>query len=174
MKTGTRFFQPIRCTGLLLFICWLACAGGCTTPPGSSIEVKQALVGGLSGHKIVAVDVTTRDADFSPKQVGQLTSAIVDGLRKSDRFDEVYDSATAKEHDADLKLSVLVVFVMGPNLHGVQSIESTVALTDPADGKTLASASVNAHSEWAFWGGGHMTNAIAQLSGQIVDFTTKR
>ena len=171
MKAGTHSFNLFQFTGLLLFMCGLICAGGCTTA-GSSIEVKQAPAGSLSGHKIVAVEVSTRDLDFSPKQVDLLTDSIVDGLRKSARFDNVYDSATSDEHDADLKLSVVVQFVVGPNTHHVQSIESSVALMDPGDGKTLASALVNSHTEWALFGG-KMTNAITRLSDQIVDFTTK-
>jgi hypothetical protein len=57
-------------------------------------------------------------------------------------------------------------------MNKVQSIEASVALTDLRDGNTLATALVNAHSEWALFGG-HMTNAIAKLSDQIVDFATK-
>jgi len=173
MKTGAHFSHLTRFSVLLLYICGLVCAGGCTAPPGSSIEVKQAPVGGVSKHKIVSVEVTTRDTDFSPKQVDLLTDSIADGLRKSARFDKIYVGTTSNEHEADLKLSVVVQFVIGPNTHKVQSIESSVVLTDPSDGKTLASANVNAHSGWALFGG-HMTNAIAQLSDQIVDFATKR
>lgn len=171
MSARTHSFDLFRFAALILFVCGLVCAGGCTTA-GSSIEVKQAPAGSLSGHKIIVVEVTTRDLDFSPEQVGQLTSSIVDSLRKSGRYDKVYASPTSDEHDADLKLSVLVEFVIGPNMHSVQSIESSVALTDPGDGKTLGTALVNAHSEWALFGG-KMTNAIAKLSDQIVDFTTK-
>ena len=172
MNTGTRSLRLIQFSALILFICGLVYAGGCTTPPGSNIDVKQSLIGGLSSHKIVAVDVTTKDLDFTPEQVRQLTGAIVDGLRKSARFDKIYDSATTNEHDADLKLSVRVEFVMGPNRYRVQSIESSLTLIDPSDDKTLAMVLVNSHSEWRLFGG-HMTNAIAQLSDQIVNFTTK-
>jgi len=169
MKAGIPSFDLFQFAGLLLFICGLICTGGCSTPPGGTIEAKQAPIGGLPRHKIVAVEVTTRDADFTSNQVELLANSIVDGLRKVNQFDRVYDSATANEHDADLKLSVLVELVL---LYNVKSIESSVKLTDLGDGKTLAAANVNSHSESAFFGG-HMTNAIAQLSGQIVDFTIK-
>ena len=134
--------------------------------------MKQSPAQSLSRYRIVALEVANKDLDFSTNEVDQLTGSILDGLRKSGRFDKVYDSATSDEHDADLKLSVLVEFVIGPNTHSVQSIESSVALRDPGDGKTLATALVNSHSEWALFGG-HMANAIAKLSDQIVDFSTK-
>ena len=121
----------------------------------------------------MAVEVTNKDLDFDTNEVDQLTSSILGGLRKSGRFDKVYAYSQSDEHDADLKLSVLVEFVVGLNMkNNVQSIETSVALTDIGDGKTLATALVNSHSEWALFGN-HMTNAIAKLSDQIVDFTTK-
>lgn len=166
-----RFFHLIQFSALLLFICGLICTSGCTTA-GTSIEVKQTPAISLSRYKIVAVEVTTKDLDFDSKEVDQLTGSILDGLRKSARFDKVYASATSDEYDADLKLSVVVQFVVGPNMHSVQSIETSVALIDPGDGKTLAAALVNSHTEWALFGG-NMTKAIARLGDQIVDFTTK-
>ncbi len=171
MQATTRSFNLFQFPALVLFICGLVCTGGCTTL-GSSIEVKQTPAQSLFRYKSVAVEVANRDLDFSTNEVDQLTSSILDGLRKSGRFDKVYESATSDKHDADLKLFVLVEFVMGPNTHGVQSIETSVTLTNLGNGKTLATALVNSHSEWALFGG-HMTNAIAKLSDQIVDFTTK-
>jgi hypothetical protein len=171
MKVGTRSINFIQFSALILFICGLVCTGGCTTP-GSSIEVKQTPAQSLSRYKIVAVEVTNKDPDFDTNDVDQLTGSILDGLRKSARFDKVYASATSDEHDADLKLSVAVQFVIAANMNKVQSIETSVALTDLGDGKTLATALVNSHSEWSLFGG-RMTNAIAKLSDQIVDFTTK-
>ena len=141
---------------------------GCTTP-GSNIEVKQAPAESLARYKILAVDVITRDPDFSPGYVVLLSNALVDDLRKSGRFDKVYDSPYTSEHDADLKLSLLVELSVFDN---VKSIESSVTLKDTADGKTIATALVNAHSESAFLGG-QMTNAINQLSDRIVDFATQ-
>jgi len=167
MKTSTSFHISLDRLRFL-FICGLGCVGGCTVP-GSSIQVKQAPVASLAQYKVVAVDITTKDLDFSPKQVELLTGSIVDGLRKSARFDKVYSSPKSDERDADLKLSVLVEFVL---LYNVKSIEGSVVLTDTGDGKALASAQVNAHSEAALFGG-QMTNAISKLSDQIVDFTTR-
>jgi len=171
MKTGNRSCSLFQLSALILFVCGLLCISGCTTP-GSSIQVKQTPAQSLSGYKIVAVEVTNMDLDFDTNEVDRLTGSIVDGLRKSGRFDKVYDSATSDEHDADLKLSIVVQFVLAANMNKVQSIETSVALTDLGDGKTLATALVNSHSEWALFGG-HMTNAIAKLSDQIIDFTTK-
>jgi hypothetical protein len=171
MKTGTRSFNPFQFSALILFVCGLVCTCGCTTP-GSSIEVKQTSAQSLSIYKSVAVEVTNKDLDFSTNEVDQLTSSILGGLRKSGRFDKVYDSTTPDEHNADLKLSVVVQFVLAVNMNKVQSIETSVALTDLRDRKTLATALVNSHSEWALFGG-HMTNAIAKLSDKIVDFATK-
>lgn len=170
MKANTRFFHLSQFSILFLFICGIVCLTGCTTP-GSSIEVKQAPAESLVRHKVVAVDVANRDGDFGPDDVSFLSKSLVNDLRKSGRFDKVYDATTSStEHDADLRLSVLVEFVL---LYNVKSIESSVTLTDTTSGKTLATAAVNSHSEAAFLGG-HMTNAIAQLSGQIVDFATQR
>jgi hypothetical protein len=159
----------MRLAILVLCICGTALIAGCTAP-GSSIEVKEAPAGSLNPYKIVAVEATTGDADFDSNQVNFLTISIIDRLRESGRFDKVYDSTSSTEHDANLKLSVLVEFVL---VYNVKSIESSVALTDITDGKTLAAALVNAHSESAFLGG-KMTNAIAKLSDQIVDFATQR
>ena len=142
---------------------------GCTAP-GGNIEVKQAPAESLARYKIIAVDVTNRDGDFSPEDVGFLSNALVDDLRKSGRFEKVYDSTSSKEHDADLKLSVLIKFVL---LYNVKHIESSVTLTDAASGKILAAADVNAYSESAFQGG-QMENAIAQLNDKIVNFATQR
>lgn len=171
MKVGHRARHLFQSSILIVIICGLVCAAGCTTP-GSGIEVKQTSVKPLSGYKIVAVEVTNKDLDFGTNEVDQLTGSILDDLRRSGRFNKVYDSTTSDEHDADLKLSVVVQFVLAANMNKVQSIETFVALTDLGNGKMLASANVNSHSEWAFLGG-HMTNAIAKLSGQIVDFATK-
>jgi hypothetical protein len=172
MKTSNRFCNLFQLSAFILFICGLVCSGGCTTA-GSSIEVKQTPAQSLSRYKIVAVEVNNKDPDFDTNEADQLTGSILDGLRKSGRFDKVYTSATSDEHDADLKLSVVVQFVIAANMKKVQSIETSVALTDLGDGKTLAAALISSHSEWSLFGG-KMTNAIAKLSDQIVDFTTKR
>jgi hypothetical protein len=171
MKTGNRSCNLFQLSVFVLFICGLVCAGGCTTP-GSSIEVKQTPAHTLSRYKTLAVEITNKDPDFGTNEVDQLTGSILGGLRKSGRFDKVYDGTTPDEHNAGLKLSVVVQLVLAANMNKVQSIEASVALTDLRDGKTLATALVNAHSEWALFGG-HMTNAIAKLNDQIVDFATK-
>ncbi|HUE35925.1 MAG TPA: hypothetical protein VMO20_00940 [Candidatus Acidoferrum sp.] len=165
MKIHTPFSRFTRFSILVLFACGFVWLTGCTTP-GSSIEVKQAPVVSLARYKIVAVDVVSRDADFSPGYVVLLSNALVDDLRKSGRFDKVYDSSFTSERDADLKLSVLVELVL---VYNVKSIESSVTLTDIANGKTLAKAVVDAHSESAFLGG-QMTNAITKLNEQVVTF----
>ena len=167
MKTSVCLFHFIRFPILVLF-CGLVWITGCTTP-GSSIEVKQTPAESLVRYKIVAVDVANRDADFSRGCVILLSNYLVDDLRKSGRFEKVYESPYTSESDADLKLSVLVELAVFTN---VKSIESSVRLTDTASGKTVATALVNAHSESAFLGG-QITNAIAKLSDQIVDFTTQ-
>jgi len=158
MKTSICFFWFTQFSILFLFICGAVWVTGCTVP-GSSIEVKQAPEASLNRYKIVAVDVTTKDADFNPNQVDFMTKCIVEQLRESARFVKVYDINSSTEHDADLKLSVFVEFVL---LYNVKSIESSVTLTDTADGKARATALVNAHSESALLGG-QMTNAIAKL-----------
>ncbi len=169
MPANARFFRFVRFPILFLFICGAACLTGCTTP-GSSIEVKQAPTENLKRYQTVVVDVANRDADFTTNDVIFLGDSLVNDLRKSGRFDKVYDSATPTEHPADLKLSVLVDFVV---LYNVKSIESSVTLTDTANGKMFATAQINSHSESAFLGG-HMTNAITQLSSRIVGFATQR
>ena len=142
---------------------------GCATP-GSSIEVKQAPAASLAQYKTVEIEVTNRDDDFSSYDGLQLDQFLADDLRKSGRFEQIsYYNDSSTEH-ADLKLSVLVEFVL---LYNSKSIESSVTLTDTATGKTMAQALIDAHSESAFMGG-HMTNAIAQLSNQIVSFATQR
>ena len=171
MKTSNCSCNLFQLSSFILSICGLLCVGGCTTPE-SSIEVKQTPAKTLSGYKIVAVEVTNKDLDFDSNEVDQLTGSILDGLSKSSRFDKVYACSSSDEHDADLKLSVTVQFVITANMNKVQSLETSVALIDTGNGKTLAAALVNSHSEWAFFGG-HMTNAIAKLSDQIVDFATK-
>ena len=171
MKASTRSFNLIQFFALILFICGLVCAGGCTSA-GTNIDVKQTPAISLPRYKIVAVEVTTKDPDFDSKEIGQLTGSILDGLRKSARFDKVYASSSSDKYDADLKLSVAVQFVVGANMNKVQSIETSVTLIDPADGKTLASALINSHTEWRLLGG-NMTKAITRLGDQIVDFTTK-
>jgi hypothetical protein len=172
MKANARPFNLIQFSALILFVCGLlVCAGGCTTP-GSSIEVKQTPAQDLSKYKSIAVEVTNKDPDFDANEVDHLTDSILDGLRKSARFDKVYANSSPNEHNTDLKLSVAVQFVVAANMNKVQSIETSVAFIDTGDGKTLASASVNSHTEWALFGG-HMTNAIVKLSDQIVDFATK-
>jgi hypothetical protein len=169
MKANTSFFHFFRFPILFLFICGVVGITGCTTP-GSSIEVKQAPAESLARYKILAVDVTSKDPDFSPGYVVLLSNSLVDDLRKSGRFEKVYDAPYTSERDANLKLSVLVEFSVFDN---VKSIESSVTLTDAAGGKTIATALINAHSESAFLGG-QMTNAINQLSDRIVDFATQR
>jgi hypothetical protein len=171
MKTSIPSFNLVPFSVLILFICGLVCTGGCTSA-GTSMEVKQTPATNLSRYKIVAVEVTTKDLDFDTNQIDQLTGSILDGLHKSARFDKVYASSSSDEHDADLKLSVVVQFVLGPNMNKVQSIETSVALTDTGDGKTLASALVNSHTEWSLFGG-NMNKAITMLGDQIVDFTIK-
>lgn len=169
MKANPRPFRFTQFAILFLFICGVVWVTGCTTP-GGSIEVKQPPVERLARYKTVVVDVANKDADFSPNDVALLSNSLVNDLRESGKFDKVYDSDSSSKQDADLKVSVLVQFVL---LYNVKSIESSVTLTDTADGKSLAKATIDAHSESAFQGG-HMTNAIAQLSRQIVDFATQR
>lgn len=154
-----------------LFVCGLLCTSGCTTA-GASVEIKQAPPINLSQYKTIAVAVTTRDPDFDAKQIRQLTDSILGGLRKSAKFDKAYATVSEVEPTTDLKLSVIVQFVVGPNRHRVQSIESTVALIDLGDGRTLGSANINSHTEWALFGG-NMHKAIASLGDQIVDFVIK-
>jgi hypothetical protein len=168
MYTYTNFIHFNRFLILVLFTCGFVSITGCTTP-GSSIEVKQAPAESLARYKTVAIDVASRDADFNPAYVVLLSNALVDDLSKSGSFQKVYDSASTSERDADLKLSVLVEFTL---FYNVKSIESSVTLTETADGKTLAMALVNANSESALRGG-KMTNAIAKLSEQIVSFATR-
>lgn len=169
MQANTCSFHLFRLPILSFFLGGLVLLTGCTTP-GSSIEVKRAPAGNLARYKIVAIDVASRDDDFGRGYVILLSNALVDDLRKSGRFDKVYDGPSTSESDADLKLSVLVELAVFTN---VKSIDSSVTLTDAASGRTLAAAHVNAHSESAFFGG-QMTNAINKLNDQIVDFATQR
>ena len=163
MQTATRFFI------LFLFLCGVAGLTGCMTP-GSSIEVKQVPAESLAKYKTITIDVANRDADFTTNDVIFLNDSLVNDFRKSGRFEKVYDNSSPNEHDADLKLSVSVDLVM---LYNVKNIESTAVLTDIANGKSLATAQIDSHSESAFLGG-HMTNAITQLSDRIVSFATQR
>ena len=156
---------------MILFICGLVCAGGCTTA-GSSIEVKQTPTISLSGYKGIAVEVATKDLDFKTNELDQLICSLLDGLRRSAKFDKVCTLSSSDAHEANLKLFVVVQLVVAANVNKVQSIETSVALIDPADGKMLANALVNSHSEWKLFGG-NMAKAIASLSDQIVEFTTK-
>jgi len=106
MKTNTHFTNLIQFSILLLFICGLACTAGCTSA-GTGIEVKQTPAISRSKHKTITVVVTTKDLDFDSKEIDQLTGCIVDGLRKSSKFDTVY-AISSDKNDADLKLSVVV------------------------------------------------------------------
>ena len=151
-----------------LFICGLLSTSGCTTA-GTSVEVKQPPALNFSSPQTIAVAVTTRDADFNPIQVKLLKDAIINGLRKSTKFDKVYGIASTNEPAKGLKLSVVVQFVIGPNMHKVQSVETSVALMNQSDGQTLGNANINVHTEWAFFGG-NMNKAIASLGDQIVNF----
>jgi hypothetical protein len=164
MKPSTRFLLLIQCLALLALV------GGCASA-GTNVEVKQPPAFNLSKYKIIAVEVTTKDPDFDTKEINQLTGAVLDGLKASGKFDKVYGSSSPDEHDATLKLSVVVQFVVGPNMDKVQSIETSVTLMDIATGNTLARANANSHTEWALWGG-NMPKAITRLGNQIVDFAT--
>ncbi len=157
----------------LLLVGLVVSLSGCTTPQGGSMKVIQAPDGDLSKYKTIDVAVTSKDADFSPKDVALLKGFIVEDLRKSGRYETVYAGTSSTERPVDLKLSVLVEFVIGPNTHKVQSIEGRVALTDQSEGKTLGAASIKGYSEWALFGG-HMTNAMAEFSKQIVNFSKPR
>lgn len=170
MNTAKGWSEQFQCVILLLLLGGVICLGGCSTPPGGSVQWIQAPGGTLSQYKSIAVVVNTKDADFSPNDVSQLKSFIIEDLRKSARYEKVYDGLFTSEHDVDLRLSVLVEFAVGPNTHKVQSIESRVTLIDIGDGKTVATALINGHSEWALFGG-HMTNAMMKLSEQIIEFT---
>lgn len=170
MKTANGWPDRFNYATLLIIVGVVISLCGCTTPAGGSIQVIQAPGGNLSQHKSIAVAVDTKDADFSPKDVSRLKGFIIEGLRKSARYEKVYADLSPAEQDVVLNLSVHVEFVVGPNTHKVQSIESRVTLTKQSDGKTIGTALVKAHSEWALFGG-HMTNAMAKLSEQIVEFT---
>ena len=171
MKTSTGSIVFIQLCAFSVFTFGLIFTGGCTAP-NSSIEVQQTPTGSLSKYNIISVEVTTKDLDFDEKEIDQLTGSILAGLRKSARFDKVYAASFSDENDADLKLSVVIRFVEAVNYKGVQSIETSLALTDSGNGETLASAFVNSNSGWALFGG-KMTNAIVKLRDQIVDFVTK-
>ncbi len=158
----------LQFSAVCLFVCGLLCTSGCTTA-GTSIEVKQTPAINFSQNQTVMVIVKTRDADFNPKQVEQLADAIIDGLRKSAKFDKVYGITSVVEPFTNLKLSVVVQFVVVQN---VWSIETTVSLIDLRDGMTLGKANINSHTEWAFFGG-NVSNAIDRLGDQIVNFVIK-
>jgi hypothetical protein len=170
MKTHPCFFHFVRFSIWFLFLGGLVGVTGCTTP-GSTMEVKQTLLKSPGRYKIVAIDVTSRDADFGPGYVALLDNSLINDLRNSGKFERVYDTSLSSERDADLKLSVLVEFTL---FYNVKHIEGSVTLTDAAGGKTLATASINAHSEFNLFMGGQMTNAIAKLSDQVVGFVTQQ
>jgi len=171
LKTNTRFSQLIQFSIWLLFICGLACTDGCTSAR-TSIEVKQTPAISPSKYKVIAVEVTTKDLDFDSTETDQLTGSIVDGLRKSAKFENVYAISSSSEHDADLKLSVVIQFTVGANINRTQNVETSVTLTDTGDGKTVADATVNASTGWNFFGV-NMSKAIIKLGDQIVEFVTK-
>jgi hypothetical protein len=171
MKAHAKFLHLIKFSALLSFVCGLIVASGCTSA-STSIEAKQTQSISLSRYKIIAVEVTTKDLDFDSKKIDQLTGSIIDGLRKSAKFDNVYAISPSGEHDADLKLSVVIQFTVRANINRTQNVETTVTLTDTSDGKTIADATVNSSTGWNFFGV-NMSKAIVRLGDQIVDFVTK-
>jgi len=171
MKAHAKFLHLIKFSALLSLICGLIGASGCTSA-STSIEAKQTQSISRSRYKIIAVEVTTKDLDFDSKKIDQLTGSIVDGLRKSAKFDNVYVISSSGEHDADLKLSVVIQFTVGANINRTQNVETSVTLTDTGDGKTIADATVNSSPGWNFFGV-NMSKAIVRLGDQIVDFVTK-
>jgi hypothetical protein len=171
MKAHAQFAHLIKFSALVSFICGLICASGCTSA-STSIEVKQAPATSPFKHKTIVVEVTTKDLDFDSKEIDQLTGSIVDGLRKSAKFENVYVISSSGGHDADLKLSVLIQFTVGANINRTENVETSVTLTDTGDGKTIADATVNYSTGWNFFGV-NMSKAIVRLGDQIVDFVTK-
>lgn len=169
MNGRARFSRWLPWTILLGFVAGMMAAAGCTSA-GASAEVKQTASARLTGHRSVVVEVATKDLDFDPRQTDQLAKAILDGLGKSGRFDKVCETMPDPAA-GDLKLSVVVQLAVGPNMGHVQSIETIVTVASARDGKTLASANVNAHTAWSLFGG-NMSQAIAKLSDQIVDYVT--
>lgn len=156
-------------TALILLAGALVCTNGCTSP-GSSVEVKQSPVFNPAKYKTIAVDVAVKDTDFNELQKLQLIDFIQDRLRKSGKFDKVYVDTPSLKHEVDMKLSVTVEFVVGPNFNRTQHIETSVTLISCGDGKTLASAAINADTGWAFFGT-NMKKAIDRLSTEIVSYT---
>jgi len=181
MKTSTRFAHTIQFFEMLLFLSGLLCAGGCRTA-GSSIEVQQTPVTSLDKYRILAVDVTTKDPDFGRKEIAELTGFIVAKFSGLGKFEKAYATSAKAEHDADLKLSVVVqLFVNGEQDNAVfvnqpGSIDASVTLTDASNGNTLASAIVHSHTGSAAVAGiSHAPttlDTIELLSGQIVGFVT--
>jgi hypothetical protein len=155
---------------------------GCASS-GSGIEVQQSPVMGLNRYKIVAVDVSTQDPDFESTKIEQLTGSILTRLRNSGKFYKVYATSFTIQHDADLRLSVVVQFVVNGERHSAiyvnkpSSVDASVALIEASNGKALASAIVHSHTGSALVPGisqaPTMSDAIEKLSDQIVTFVIK-
>jgi hypothetical protein len=171
MNADAPRFRLAQIAALLAGVVALACVAGCASA-GANVDVKQPPTTSLSKYKTVELNVTTKDLDFKVQQLTQLTSRIVDGLRKSGQFDQVSTNSAVLNTNASLKLAVEVQLVIGPNTGHVQSIETVVVLADASSGETVARANVNSHTAWSLLGG-NMTKTVNSLGDQIVDFAIK-
>ncbi len=181
VKAPTRFGWLVQFLLLFVSVALFLCTGGCTTA-GTKIETPQATPLDLNGHKIVAVEVTSQDPDFGATNSDDFAASIVAKLNGFGTFDRVY-TMSANEHDADLKLSVVVTFFVNVGMPtggfggNPGSIDASVTLTDIASGKKLADAVFHSHTKAkAFPGFTHVPtpfDTIEVVSRQIADFVTK-
>lgn len=155
----------------LLLLSGMFCVAGCRSVNGM-IDIQKPLVNSLSKYRIIEVEVSSKDPDFGSKEINQLADSIVIDLRQSNQFEKVYAASTAAKISADLKLSVAIQLVIGPSLHGKQSIESVVTLVETTEGQTLAVAKVSAITGPGLIGVKPI-ELNHKLANQITDFILK-
>jgi hypothetical protein len=146
----------------------LLLTSGCVYGPkeGSGINIIQAPSVSLNKYKIVAVEVSDDFNTGNPVSANtQLAGFIAAGLHQSGKFDKVYSTAFTVEHDADLRLSVVltksedlvnhfdITYIGGPlsgrhvwDVKYGRALAALVRVIDARDGKTITSADIRSRT----------------------------
>ena len=128
MKNITRFVRTIQFSAARFLIFGLLCTGGCVAV-NTSIEPQQTPSASLNKYKIVAVDISTQNPNFDSQKIDQLTGSVLAGLRKSGKFEKVYAANYSVEHNADLKLSVVVKFAVVESKQDITTVRRVGEIT---------------------------------------------
>lgn len=146
-------------------------AAGCRSVC-SSVEIKTKAVESFSSYKRAKVVVASKDADFSEQQIQELTGLIIEGLKNTGRFEDVYARVLSGELPNELTVSVVIPLVITTSLDGSQDMEALVTLVDSENGKMMANARIEVHAK-SIGLPIKPSEVLYQLADQIIDYTRK-